>query len=141
MAESFHLTRRVEFRETDAAGIVHYASFFHYMEEAEHALLRHVGLHVEMLQDGVMISWPRVSVRCEYQRPIRFDDLIDVSVHISRIGTKSITYQFDITHDDHDIAHGEATAVCCEVIPGQPPQSVAIPGNIVAALQAYVQAD
>lgn len=38
--------RRVEFVETDAAGIVHFSSFFVYMEQAEHELLRHLGLNV-----------------------------------------------------------------------------------------------
>ena len=36
--------RRVEFAETDAAGIVHFSVFFRYMEEAEHALWRNAGM-------------------------------------------------------------------------------------------------
>jgi acyl-CoA thioester hydrolase len=33
----FRITRRVEFSETDMAGIVHFSNFFRYMETAEHA--------------------------------------------------------------------------------------------------------
>ena len=34
MAYEFKVQRRVEFSETDMAGIVHYANFFRYMETA-----------------------------------------------------------------------------------------------------------
>ena len=38
--------RRVEFRDTDAAGIVHFSAFFVWMESAEHELLRAAGVPV-----------------------------------------------------------------------------------------------
>ena len=139
MPEAFHLTRRVEFRETDAAGIVHFSCFFHYMEEAEHAMLRSLGLSVQMPHDGVTLSWPRVSARCEYEGPIRFDDLVDIRVTLGRIGEKSVTYQFDMTHEGRDVAHGEMTAVCCKIVGGQEPQSIAIPESIVKLLEPYVE--
>ena len=37
---TFRTTRRVEFRDTDAAGIVHFSAFFFYMESVEHEFLR-----------------------------------------------------------------------------------------------------
>lgn len=42
----FHWRRRVEFAETDMAGIAHFSSFIIYMEQAEHALLRSLGTSV-----------------------------------------------------------------------------------------------
>jgi acyl-CoA thioester hydrolase len=140
MSEAFHLTRRVEFRETDAAGIVHFSCFFHYMEEAEHALLRHVGLRVETQHEGAILSWPRVSARCDYESSARFDDLLDIRVTVGRIGEKSITYLFHITNNDQVVAHGEMTAVCCKIAAGSPLSSVPIPVPIADALQCYVEA-
>ena len=46
MASEYRLRRRVQFYETDAAGIVHFSWFFRYMEEAEHALWREAGLSI-----------------------------------------------------------------------------------------------
>ena len=40
MPEPYRTTRRVEFRDTDAAGIVHFSAFFFYMESVEHEFLR-----------------------------------------------------------------------------------------------------
>ena len=46
MPYEFKLTRRVEFAETDMAGIVHFANFFRMMEAAEHAFFRSVGFSI-----------------------------------------------------------------------------------------------
>ena len=40
----FRYSRRVQFSETDLAGIAHFSAFFRFMEEAEHALWRAAGL-------------------------------------------------------------------------------------------------
>ena len=42
----FRYSRRVQFAETDLAGIVHFSWMFRYMEEAEHALWRAAGLSI-----------------------------------------------------------------------------------------------
>jgi acyl-CoA thioester hydrolase len=43
MAFEYKVRRRVEFSETDMAGIVHYSNFFRYMEAAEHEFFRSLG--------------------------------------------------------------------------------------------------
>ena len=43
---SFRTRRIVEFRDTDAAGIVHFSAFFPWMESAEHEMLRSVGIKI-----------------------------------------------------------------------------------------------
>src|SRR5688572_30626127 len=45
---TYKTSRRIEFRDTDAAGIAHFSVFFTFMEEAEHEFLRHVGLSVHV---------------------------------------------------------------------------------------------
>ena len=67
MVFEFRLKRRVQFYETDAAGIVHFSNYFRYMEEAEHALWRSAGITIS--GSGSEIGWPRVSVSFEYLQP------------------------------------------------------------------------
>ena len=45
-ASNFVYRRRILFHETDLAGIVHFSNFFKYMEEAEHAFVRSIGLSI-----------------------------------------------------------------------------------------------
>ena len=46
MAYQFKIRRIVEFSDTDMAGIVHHAVYYRYMEAAEHAFFRSLGLTV-----------------------------------------------------------------------------------------------
>jgi 4-hydroxybenzoyl-CoA thioesterase/acyl-CoA thioester hydrolase len=128
--------RRVEFRDTDAAGIVHFSVFFPMMEEAEHAALRHVGLSVMSPEnvDG-HLTWPRVSATCDYVSAARFEDVLDICVTVLKIGTTSVTYGFQFLRGEETIASGKITAVCCLWHPGRPLFKQPIPPDIRAAIE------
>ncbi|HJN13552.1 MAG: thioesterase family protein [Pirellulaceae bacterium] len=130
MATTFTTQRRVEFCETDAAGIAHFSAFFQYMEQAEHAMLRHVGLSVVQDDDEGTISWPRVAAKCEYSGPCRFEDVLDVSVSIAELQLSSVTYAFTFTLDGAEVAVGQMTAVCCRIEHDRPPLPIEIPSSM-----------
>lgn len=137
MAEPFRTTRRVEFRDTDAAGIAHFSAFFFYMESAEHELLRELGLSVLWVDASVPISWPRVSASCDYSGAVRFEEILDIAVRVARLGEKSVTYEFEFTCAGRKIAKGRTVAVCCRMPPGGQPESIPIPEPIVEKLRQY----
>lgn len=137
--------RRVEFRDTDAAGIVHFSVFFPMMEEAEHAALRHLGLSVlHPTGDDTHLTWPRVSAQCDYLAPARFEDQLRIDVSVTKIGTSSVTYGFAFQREVSPqragegsatlIARGSVTAVCCLLTPGQPLRKQPIPADVRAKL-------
>jgi len=135
---SFTATYRVEFRDTDAAGIMHFSTFFTYMEEVEHAFLRHLGFSVVMEDAEGQISWPRVSAGCDYRDSLKFEDEFQVAIRLTRLGEKSVTYEFAFTSGGRAVAEGRTVAVCCRIVPGQPPQSITIPPEIVEKLAAVL---
>ena len=130
----FRTTRRVEFGDTDMAGIVHFSNFFRFMEAAECAFLRSRGLSVKMDWEGQAISFPRVSATCDYVSPARFDDVLDVGVTIDRLGTKSVTYAFEFTRSADVIARGKVTSVCCRIGADHRLEAVEIPEGYRARL-------
>ncbi len=138
MPQNFQTTRRVEFRDTDMAGIMHFSVFFQWMEEAEHELLRHVGLSVVTHDDLGAITWPRVAARCDFQSSIRFEETAQIEVRITRLGTKSVTYAFQLSGPRGAVASGEMTSVCCRVLPGGALQSMPIPDWISEKLAPHV---
>src|SRR5260370_37751893 len=95
MAEPFHTTRRVEFVDTDMAGIVHFSNFFRWMESAEVEFLRARGLSVTLPWEGQVLGFPRVSASCDYLRPARFQDVLDIALRVDKIGRKPGTYGFE----------------------------------------------
>ncbi|MBI3824097.1 MAG: acyl-CoA thioesterase [Planctomycetes bacterium] len=138
MAETpvFRTTRRVEFGDTDTAGIVHFSNFFRYMESAECEFLRSRGLSVKLTWEGQAIGFPRVSATCDYVSPARFEDLLDVAVSIERIGSKSVTYGFEFTLDGKVVARGKVTSVCCRVEADNRIEGIEIPASYRARLAA-----
>jgi YbgC/YbaW family acyl-CoA thioester hydrolase len=136
MSTAFHTTRRVEFADTDMAGIVHFSNFFRFMEAAEVEFLRSRGLSVHMGWEGLTFGFPRVSASCDYLRPARFQEVLTVAVRVENVGTKSVTYGFEFTLDAEVIAVGRITSVCCRVNPDHSFFSVDIPASLRAKLLA-----
>lgn len=137
--------RRVEFRDTDAAGIVHFSAFFFWMESAEHELLRAAGVHVvdrpapgeAAAGDDATASWPRVSAACDYKSAVRFGDEIEIAVGIEEIGHTSVTFAFRFEHGGIRVAQGRIVAVRCLMRRGRKPEPVAIPADIRGRLEPY----
>ena len=132
------IRRRVEYAETDMAGIVHFSQFFRYMESAEHALFRQAGLSVVMQQGDRCLSWPRVSCGFEFSAPLRFEEEFEVSIWITNIGNKSLAFRSEVLGPSTLCASGTSTSVCCWLGEGGAVSSMPIPGNIRKALSAYL---
>lgn len=139
MSQVFQTDRIVEFHHTDAARIMHFATYFLFMEEAEHAFLRHLGMSV-MSHDGEgKLSWPRVAAKCDYRDSVRFEDVVTIEVRVARLGEKSVTYQHSLRHGERPIAIGQVTAVCCRYEDHDDrPTSMPIPKAIRGKLEPYV---
>jgi YbgC/YbaW family acyl-CoA thioester hydrolase len=116
MPYEFKITRLVDFAETDMAGIVHYANFFHYMEAAEHRFFRSMGFSIWTQQVDPPVGWPRVHVECDYKQPLRFEDEIEIHLLVAEKKAKSLTYQFRIrklnASPPVEVARGKVTTVC-----------------------------
>ena len=136
MPTEFSITRRVQFAETDMAGIVHFANYFRMMEEVEHAFFRSVGLSVSMQHDGLHVGWPRVAAGCEYFGPIRFEDEVELRLRVVKVGDKSFNYEVDFVVSGRRAAVGKITSVCCAIEPGGAMRSIPIPPALREKLTA-----
>jgi YbgC/YbaW family acyl-CoA thioester hydrolase len=134
MPAEFSILRRVQFAETDMAGIIHFSTYFRMMEEIEHAYFRSVGLSVAMQHDQIHIGWPRVAASCEFVSPVKFEDELELKFRITRLGEKSLTYEVDFLLSGRRVALGKTTSVCCAVESGGAMRSIPIPPAIRAKL-------
>jgi YbgC/YbaW family acyl-CoA thioester hydrolase len=134
-ANEFTLTRRVQFYETDLAGMVHFSWYARYMEEAEHALWREAGLGITSAPTGV--GFPRVSLSVDFQAPLRFEELFTITIRIEEMTRRTIRYACVITRDGTMVATGSLTAACVRRT-GKTMESVDIPDEIRARLAVPV---
>jgi YbgC/YbaW family acyl-CoA thioester hydrolase len=96
---------RVGYIDTDASTLIHFTAVFRWVEAAEMELYRKLGL-----LDGA-VRLPRRQVEAEYLLPIRFDDELEVTLRVERVGTSSVTYTWDAVLGGEVAARGRFTAV------------------------------
>ena len=65
------------------AGIVHFSSYFRYMEETEYAFLRSVGLSNVMVDSKGTMGIPRREAKCTYHRPALFEDVLTIDLFVA----------------------------------------------------------
>jgi acyl-CoA thioester hydrolase len=112
--DNFHFShqRRVEFSDTDLAGIVHFANYLRYVESAEHAFWRSLGGSVHSTVGDSQHGWPRLNISCSYFKPARFEELLSIRLRVVKIGNTTIVYSFHIFDEREDlIASGEVTII------------------------------
>ena len=124
----FTYRRRVQYRDTDASGIVLFSAFFVYCEEAEHAMWRAAGLSVQPEQTE--IGWPRLSASFDFLRALRFEDEIDVQIRVIAKTAKTFRYQALVLHDGKIAAAGTMTTICVRNRHGEPLKAIDIPPDI-----------
>lgn len=137
MAGDFVTRRRIEFADTDMAGIVHFSRFFVFMETAEVEFLSSLGILPGRKTGGRPLFVPRVAARCEYLQPARFGDEVEIRVRVAKIGTKSVTYRHEFRINANTIARGEITAVWCTKLEDGTIESLAIPAHVRDQLQLW----
>jgi YbgC/YbaW family acyl-CoA thioester hydrolase len=117
-AHEFRHRRIVEFAETDMAGILHFANYFRWMEAAEHAFFRSLGLCVHTDAADGPFGFARGHAECTFQAPLRYEDRVELHLRVREIRRTSIRYEivFRRLGDDgapaEDVARGSLTAVC-----------------------------
>lgn len=133
MISEYRLRRRVQFYETDAAGIVHFSWYFRYMEEAEHALWREAGLSIHPPEGE--IHWPRVAASCDFHGPLAFEQEFEVWIRISAITERTIRYTCQLARGETKIATGTMTIACVRKRGNESMRSTIIPQEIAQRLQ------
>jgi probable biosynthetic protein (TIGR04098 family) len=102
---SIALRRRIEWMDTDAAGIYHWTTAFRLAEAAEAAL--HTALGFADITFG---ATPRVRVQADFKRSLRFNDAVDVTLAVAAVGRTSVRYRLAIAHEGAPVAEGEITS-------------------------------
>jgi YbgC/YbaW family acyl-CoA thioester hydrolase len=119
VACEFKQIRRVEWVDTDAAGIIHFTAYFRFMEATEHAFYRSLGLGIDPRPDGPRIGWPRVAASCEFKAPLKFADEVEVRLLVREKREKSLAYVFVFSKVDGarrtEVARGALTVVSVAV--------------------------
>lgn len=136
---SIVVRRKVEFSETDMAGILHFTNLFKYMELAEAELYETVGTSLLETIPGEIVGWPRVRVNAEFHAPLRFRDEVEIHLYIKALKIRAIEYAFWFYRQDPEgpthIATGTMTTLCVSLDPNTGAMvSRGLPQNLLDSL-------
>src|ERR1051325_6787028 len=98
-ATPYIIEEYVRWSDVDFAGIIFYGSYVRFFEIAETELFRACGLAYARVFDRYDIFLPRKAVHSEFYWPARLDDRLRVATYVGRVGTKSMTLNFDVLRD------------------------------------------
>ncbi|MDB4962879.1 MAG: thioesterase [Myxococcales bacterium] len=96
---------RVIFGDTDQMGVVYYANYLRFFESARAAYWRALGRSYKDLDDWG-IALPVVEAHCNYKRPARYEDLLEIDVDVSELRGASMRFTYRVVRGDTLLADG-----------------------------------
>ena len=133
---AFTIQEYVRWSDVDYAGLICYGSYLRFFEFAETEMFRAAGLPYGEVFERFNIWLPRVQLHCDFHHPALLDDLLSVSAFIGRIGTKSITLNFEVRRvkDENLLAEGRFIMVAVD---RKTFKSVPLPEELIAHLAQF----
>ena len=113
-------TFRVRYAETDKMGVVYYANYLVWFEVGRADLLRSLGwTYREMELDGV--SLPVIEAHCDYHRPARYDDEIEVRTEGRLLSPVRMEFHYQVVRKNDDVVSATGRTVHAALDPSGRP--------------------
>ena len=109
--ESTDIEVRVRYAECDAMGYLHHARYWEYFEQARTERLRMNGFCYRDLEaQGCFFVVYKAAIR--YLLPIRYDDLVRVSVTVARVTRTRVDHTYSIARGGQQTCEASTTLAC-----------------------------
>lgn len=122
-------TKKIYYHDTDCGGVVYYANYLKFLEEARTEMLLSRGISLrDLALKGIGFAVARVEI--EYKSPARYQDILTILTDITMLRLSAIEFE-------HTIIKGEqviALAKVMVVLVGNDFRPMKIPEYIKSAL-------
>lgn len=105
---------RVYYEDTDAGGVVFYANYLKFFERVRTEMLRSVGFEQDRLIIEQNLIFVVRSVKVEYLKPARFNDLLDVNAKVIEYKKTNFTFEQSITRQQDLLCTAEVRIACLD---------------------------
>jgi acyl-CoA thioester hydrolase len=111
---------RVRYAETDKMGVVYYANYLVWFEVGRADLLRSLGWSYREMESAG-ISLPVIEARCNYLRPARYDDEIDVRTEGRMLSPVRMEFEYTVVRSQDGTIAAEGKTVHAALDPSGKP--------------------
>ena len=133
----FRTSFRVTWADTDAAQVVHYSNYFKFFERTEEEFYRQLGFSfMDTAKRGLW--FPRVEAFCQYKKPARFNDLLEVELTVEELKEKSMKLVFKVFNKETTalLATGHIVIVAADKQTGR---ATKIPEDVVEKFKPFIK--
>ena len=108
------MSKRIYYHDTDCGGVVYYANYLKYFEEARTEYMRHKGLDIkELAQKGVLFVVRRVEI--DYKSPARYGDELLVLTDAPLTRSVSLNFSQQIKRSEELLVSAKTQLVCVDL--------------------------
>jgi acyl-CoA thioester hydrolase len=105
---------RVYYEDTDAGGVVYHSNYLSFYERARTEMLRALGYEQDWLAVEKNTIFAVRSAQIDFLKPAKFNQLLQVSAQISKLGSASLTFDQTISHADVTLSKAVVRIACLD---------------------------
>ncbi len=96
-------SKAIYYHDTDCGGVVYYANYLKFLEEARTEMLLSKGISLrDLALKGIGFAVAKVEIN--YKNPARYQDTLTIITNVSRVRLSAIEFEHTILRDDQVIA-------------------------------------
>ena len=105
------MKKKIYYHDTDAGGVVYYANYLKYFEEARTELLKEKGVDISKLsEEGILFAVRKVEI--DYKTPARYADTLIITACLSKVKNATLEFTQTITRGDKVLVEAKTQLVC-----------------------------
>ena len=130
---AFTIPVRVYYEDTDAGGVVYYANYLRFFERCRTEWMRSTGHDQSDLasQNGILFVVRKAA--CEYQKPARLDDLLEIGLQVEKLTRVRVVFRQYARRVEQVLVTGQVEIACVSAESMTP---APIPDFLYAKLEA-----
>ena len=104
------MKKKIYYHDTDCGGVVYYANYLKYLEEARSEYFEERGLIIkDMLKDGIGFVVARQEI--DYKSPSFYGDLLEVRTRVTDATLTRVSFEYDIVKDSGQLVASAKTII------------------------------
>jgi len=106
------MQKKIYYHDTDSGGVVYYANYLKFLEEARTEAMKGVGLEIKALvEKGIQFVVRRQEI--DYKSPACYGDILEVETWISAISAAQLTFEARIKNQEDRLISNAKTLLAC----------------------------
>ncbi|MCM8796384.1 MAG: acyl-CoA thioesterase [Candidatus Omnitrophica bacterium] len=106
------MKKKIYYYDTDAGGIVYYANYLKYIEEARTEFFASRGISIqELAKTGILFVVARQEI--DYKYPVYYGDILEITTRLADISSACLSFEHEIKNQDGKLTTKAKTMLVC----------------------------